>query len=313
MATNDDVIRNDIDLAATITVLRRGWRKIVVFIIVALAAAIAYLNIVSHRYAIEMRLAPVANSSNDGVSSKLSQLGGLAAVAGVSLPDSAGSGSFKLFVEALHSRDIADILARDPIIMHGAFAREWDGATQSWRQPAPIVETVTTVLKSMLGMSIRPFAPPGAARLQEWMSNEVAVDQNLKTPVVTVSLLDKDSAFAVHFLDRLASSIDAQLRQRALLRSNDYIRYLTARLPTVTLAEQRVAIAQALGEQERLKMAASSDRSYAAEVFEHPAASDRPMSPVPWKVLAIALMLGTILGIVATLIARPIKDAAAEP
>ena len=48
------------------------------------------------------------------------------------------------------------------------------------------------------------------------------------------------------------------LRERALLRTNDYIRYLSLRLQTVTLAEQHVAIAQALGEQERLKMAMSS-------------------------------------------------------
>ena len=293
-----------IDLAATLAVLRRRWRLIAGCVAIALLGAVAYLNLATYRYAVEMRVAPTATGSSDGLSSKLGQLGGLAAVAGVSLPDSGGSAAFKLYVEALHSRDVADLLALDPGILHGAFAREWDARTRTWRQPQGFVHDAAGAVKPLLGIPDRPFAPPGAARLEKWITDNVAVDQNLKTPVVTVTMMSDDPAFAVRFLDRLGTTVDTMLRQRALLRADDDIAYLSARLPTVTLAEQRVAIAQSLGEQERLKMAASSSRAYAADVFEHPAASDRPVTPVPTKILAVALLLGLAAGVALSFVLR---------
>lgn len=293
----DEITPGGIDLSATLAILRRRWMLIVGCVAVALIVSITYLNLAHYRYAVQMRVAPVALASGDGLSSKLSQFGGLAAAAGLSLPDAGGAGTFKLFVEALHSRDVANIMARDPKIMHGVFAREWDARTRTWQQPHGLVYNFAGAIKPILGVPPRLFAPPGSARLQKWLADEIAVDQNLKTPVVTITLMSEDPVFAIQFLDRLGTTIDAMLRERALSRTDDYIRYLTARLPTITLAEQRLAIFQALGEQERLKVAMSSNSPYAADLFEHPAASDRPVSPVPVKVLAIALLLGLVAGV----------------
>ncbi len=291
----------DVDLARTFRALVAGWRVIVASVVTTLVIAVIYLNIVPYRYEIEMRVAPVAGGGGDGLSSKLSSLGGLAAVAGVSLPDSGGAGSFKLFVEAVHSHDVALVLARDPEIMHRVFHRQWDAGSRTWRVPHGGLHLIASSLKPLLGTPERPFAPPGAAELQKWMTDEIGVDQNIKSPVVTLTLLSEDPVFAVYFFDRLTATIDAMLRRRALLRADDYIRYLSARLTTVTLAEQRVAIAQALGEQERLKMVASSDRPFSAEVFENPAATDRPVTPQPLKVLALAGVVGLGVGITAAL------------
>ncbi len=96
------------------------------------------------------------------------------------------------------------------------------------------------------------------------MSEQVAIDQNLKTPVVTVSVMSDDPAFAVYFLDRLTTTANAVLRQRALLRVNDWIRDL---------------------------------------MFESPAASDRPVTPVPAKTLALALVRGFAAGLKLVLVA----------
>ena len=297
MLSPDATADGAIDVAATLRHLGSRWKLIAAIVIGAVAVAVVYLQLTTYRYAVQMRVAPVASSTGDGLSTKLSSLGGLAAVAGVSLPDSGGSGSFKLYIESLHSRDVAEVLARDPVIMHGVFAREWDGRRKLWRRPEGFVFDAVTTAKSALGIPVQPWAPPGAARLQAWMAQQIVVDQNVKTPVVTISLSSEDPAFATFFLSRLGTTIDGLLRQRMLLRTDDYIRYLAARLPGVQLAEQRVAVAQALGEQERLKMVASSDRAYAAEVFEHPAASERPVTPLPAKVLGIAVLLGLAAGV----------------
>ncbi len=300
-----------IDVAATLRMLRAGWWLIVGCVVGALVIAIVYLDVVPYRYAVQMRVAPVAGSGGDGLSGKLSQFGGLAAAAGVALPDSGGSASFKLYVEALHSRDVADILARDGGLMHRIFYREWDAPARRWRPPGGLVHALSTTIKTLLGLPVLPWQPPGPARLAAWLDEQVDVDQNIKSPVVTVSMFSDDPALATAVLTELSGTIDELLRQRALIRTDDYIRYLAARLPTISLAEQRVAVAQALGEQERLKMVASSGRPYAAEVFEHPAASERPVTPSVGKVIVVAMFLGLAAGVGLALLRGPRHRAAA--
>jgi uncharacterized protein involved in exopolysaccharide biosynthesis len=297
MDPSDRALDGRVDVAAIIATLKARWRPIIIVPLVSIAIAILYLNVTPPRYEAQMRVIAAASSAGDGLSGKLSQFGGLAAVAGVSLPDSGGSSSFKLYVEAMHSRDVAEILARDASIMHGVFVSEWDASAKQWRPPSGIIYDTSKTIKPLIGLTNRSWEAPGSARLQIWMAQEIAVAQNAKSPVVTVSVRSKDPKFAIMFLKKLNLVIDKMLRARTLLRTDDYIRYLTARMPTIVLAEQRVAIAQALSEQERIKMVASSTRPYAAELFEHPAASDRPVSPEPIKVLAIATVLGLVFGL----------------
>lgn len=294
-----------IDMTAMLRILRQRWWIVFGCVVAALVVAIIYLAVVPYRYAVQMRVAPIAGTGGDGLSGKLSQFGGLAAAAGVALPETGGSGSFRLYVEALHSRDVADTIARDARLMHRIFYREWDPVARRWIPPGGGVHDVATAIKSLLGLPVLPWQPPGAARLAAWLNEQILIDQNVKIPVVTVSMFSADPALAIAVLNRLGESIDELLRQRTLVRTNNYIRYLTARLPTISLAEQRVAVAQALGEQERLKMVASSGQPYAAEVFEHPAASERPVTPNIGKTVAVALVLGLAAGIALAMLWGP--------
>ena len=294
-----------IDIAATLRTLRKRWWLVAGCVVTALVVAIVYLAVVPYRYAVQMRVAPVAGTGSDGLSGKLSQFGGLAAAAGVALPETGGSASFRLYVEALHSHDVADIMAHDAGLMHRIFYREWDPARHRWIPPAGTVHDLATTIKSALRLPVLPWEPPGAARLAAWLNEQIIIDQNVKTPVVTVSMFGADPALAIDVLTRLGGTVDELLRQRALIRTDDYIRYLAARLPTISLAEQRVAVAQALGEQERLKMVASSGQPYAAEVFEHPAASERPVTPNVGKTIVVALVLGLAAGIAFALLRGP--------
>src|SRR5690606_16351275 len=81
-----------------------------------------------------------------------------------------------------------------------------------------------------------------------------------------------------------------------LKRSSGNIAYLTEQLSKATVAEYREAIAQALSEQEKIRMASSSTAPFAAEPFGSAAASPRPTSPQPLLVLIVSIVGGGILG-----------------
>ena len=285
-----------IDWPTVGTTLRRGWWIIATTCLVALLLAVIYLRTATYSYTATMIVTPAQNSGMDGLSSRLGSLGGLASAVGVSLPDGAGGGTFKLYIEGLRSYDIARILASDPMLLHRLYPRKWNPVTRQWRRPEGLLVDSARAAKAVLGVPDVPWRAPDAAQLQILIDKRVSVEVNPRSPVATITFDDEDPAFARLFLERLHATVDGLLRRRTLLRTNDYIAYLTGRLRVSDLPEQKQSIVQTLADQERLRMAVSSSRPFAAEVFSGPAASSRPTSPMPVKVLVIALVVGIGLG-----------------
>jgi uncharacterized protein involved in exopolysaccharide biosynthesis len=86
------------------------------------------------------------------------------------------------------------------------------------------------------------------------------------------------------------------LRERAIKRTTDYIAYLSSTLSKVTVAEHRLALAQALSEQEKAAMVARSGASFAADILEAPWVASYPIFPRAFQTLALWTFVGSLLG-----------------
>jgi uncharacterized protein involved in exopolysaccharide biosynthesis len=298
MIAQESEFEQGLDLQYLIASIARRWRIVAVSILISLALSVLYLNFAKYKYTSTLVVAPAQSSSGKGLPGGL---GGLASLAGVGMPVDAATGSFQLYVEGLHSRAVAEALAKNPALMQGAFPDDWDARTQSWREPASFVGTIASGFKRLLGMPVFIWTPPDAARLNDFIDEEIAVDEKPKKAIVTISMADRDPAFANAFLAALSKASDDIIRARTVARTRDYIAYLTTRLETVTLAEHRSKLADSLSEQERTLMLASSGLPFAAESFGDPAATRLPTAPRPALVLAGALIFGLLLGIAAAL------------
>jgi uncharacterized protein involved in exopolysaccharide biosynthesis len=299
---NQFEIKPDQDAASVdvMELVHTVWsQRVVIFCCTAAALLIAviYLHIASYVYTATSNVTPLPSSGGGGISSKLGSLGGLAEMAGVSLPTGSGSDQFQLFLEGLHSRFAADGLAKNTGIMKVLYSGEWDEGSHGWRRPASAISFVVRLFKPILGFPNYPYEPPDGARLQDYLVAKVHVTQDAKTPVVTITYDHRDPLFAVEFLKALDKVVDEQLRQKALSRSAQNIAYLSEKLKSVTIAEQREALAQTLSEQEKSAMMANSGAPFAVEAFGEPFASYRPTQPQPVMVLATALLAGIFIGI----------------
>jgi uncharacterized protein involved in exopolysaccharide biosynthesis len=87
-----------------------------------------------------------------------------------------------------------------------------------------------------------------------------------------------------------------------LRRADNSIAYLSEKLKTVSVAEQRVALTATLSDQEKMRMMASSDAPYAADPIGPPTASFKPTSPLPTVVIVGSFVIGTLIGIVAAML-----------
>lgn len=276
------------------------WRdRLLVALVAALSvlAMIVYLNVATPRYTATLLVTP-AQSSGSGLSSSLRNLGGLASLAGVQLPQDGSSLAFLKYGENLQSRVAAERLAADPALMQQIFAAEWNTREKRWEKPASLPRTIVNGVKSMLGLWVQPWSEPGAARLQEYLERNVQVVQDQKRPLVTILFEHRDPAFAGQFLERLHAEVDDDLRDRGLARTGSNIAYITRKLEVVTVAEHRIALTEALGEQERARMTAESGAPFAAEPVSKVSVSFRPSFPRPTLFLAGALFLGLLLGAV---------------
>lgn len=276
-----------------LAVVWRGRRVLICVVAAALLVGALYLRFATYTYTATLSVIPVEAAGGSGLSSQIGSLGGLASLAGVSLPVGAGNSSFQLYVESMQSRAVADELARDEHLMSVVFAREWDSGSRTWRPPSGL-RTVKDFLLGLVGADGFRWHAPDGARLQEYLDDHLSVVQNAKKQVVTVTFSHRNPAFAARFLATLHSVVDDRVRQRTLARTSESIAYLTAKLATVTNIEHQKAIAQALSEQEKLRMMASSSAPFAAEPFGEPRSSYQPTHPQPMLVLVLSAVIGVL-------------------
>jgi uncharacterized protein involved in exopolysaccharide biosynthesis len=292
----DDTSSDQVSLYAILQIMWRRWFVIAICAGSAIVCAVIYLQIATYTYTAELKLSPVKQSLNIG-----SELSGLASIAGIALPKGLGQSSFGLYLETIRSRSVADALAKRQDLMKVLYKKEWNEDTQTWQENTNLFTPAIRLAKTLLGIRNYPYTPPDGARLQVYLNDYVRASENNRTTVVTVSYNNENSSFAVAFLDALHKEVDNELREKVLTRTNEYIKYLSRQLLTVTIAEYRETLIQVLTEQEKTRMMASSDAPYAADVVGIPSASFRPTFPLPIPVLLGALVIGIFMGILIVL------------
>lgn len=286
-----------VSLSQLVAVTVRGWRIVAVTVCVAILAAVIYLHFTPSIYTAELDVSPA--DTGGGVSKQLGSggLGDLAAIAGISLPAGSGGTQFELYVEGLQSYAVADALSKRTDLMKILFRKEWNENSQQWVNHVGIGGTIKNGIKFLLGIPVAPWQPPNGARVKQFLEQEVKIDQTPKKLLVTISFQNEDPEFAVYFLKTLHETTDNLLRQKQLQRATSYANYLNNKLATVTVTDYRAALSQSLIEQEKTKMAASSNVPFAAQPLGNPGVPEKPSSPQGVLILVGATALGFFLGI----------------
>ncbi len=280
-------------------IVQKRWRLVIFTGIIFLSFGLIYLHIATYRYSVELILAPVTSNSQPHLSTQLSNL---AALGGITINNEGAGDQFARFVEDINSRGVADALANNRTIMTTVFAGEWNRQLGQWGPQQGALHTVGAIARFVVGVPTRSWHPPGGAELQVYIRNRILIIQSAQNPFLTIKILSKDPVFGEYFLEELSNEVNSVLKRQVLTRTDAQIRYLTKTLQTVTVTEHRAALTQALLEQERMRMAASSSLPFAAEPLGPPSVSLQPVSPNPAAVIGVALLAGVFLGIFIALV-----------
>jgi uncharacterized protein involved in exopolysaccharide biosynthesis len=219
-----------------------------------------------------------------GLGSALGQLSGLASLAGIQL----GGESSKLeeALAVLRSRQFTEKFIADEQLMPQLFPRKWDARAGKW--------------------TVAPNEAPTLADGYKKFNGKVrTVSHDKKTNLVTVAIEWPDPVAAARMSNEIIARLNAEMRARAIARTNAAVGYLQKELEATTAVDTRAAISRLMEAQINQRMYANVTQEYSLRVIDRALPSDPKDVAKPKKamLLALGVTLGLVLGAIGVLAA----------
>lgn len=233
-------------------------------------------------YVVSATLAPQTEDESSGVLAGLgSQVGGLAALAGISLDNA--SQQKEEAIAILNSKSFAYAFFRERNLLPELFPEKWNNETKRWTTDAEDTPTMGDAWE-LFDRHVRD------------------VHEDRKTGMVTLSIEWTDRVEAVEWTGELVSRLNEVMRRRAIEEAETSLTYLNRELDKSSSIDIRQAIYRLIETQIKKVMLANVRAEYSMRVIDPPVMPDADRFDRPKVVPAILLggICGLLLGAIAS-------------
>lgn len=275
-----------------INLVRRRPKIFLATALLVMVAVIAHGFLGIKQYRATVKMMPQQNEmGGGGLSGLMSEFGGLASLAGISL----GGVDEQESIAWLNSRALFTLFVNEQNLMPILFDDEWDAAAGRWRAGLKRIPTMDDAW-AMFDKQIR------------------RVNNDPKTRLITLEITWKDRQKAALWANELVRLANEEMRQRALRESAASMASLEEQLSHADAVELRASIARLLQTQLNRSAVAKSRADYALNVLDPAVVSDarRFVSPRRFLLLIISLPLGLFIGLCVVLALRFARELAAQ-
>lgn len=214
--------------------------------------------------------------TNDRVESSLiSQFGGFASLAGINL----GSRDDVEPLAVLKSRGFAQNFIEDHGLTTVLLADKWDAANSQWRGSKrnwPDIRDAVTYFDKKVRRVI----------------------QDRKTGLVTLAVEWKNPDIAAQWANRMASKLNDQMRNRAIVESTENVRYLRAEIAANNLVALQQPMSKLLELELQKLMLARNNKQFSFRVVDTARAPKKSIRPQLVPSVALGTVLGALLSVV---------------
>ncbi len=286
----------EITFSKLFQIILSGWRVIAGSAALCFLISLVLLSGAGTTYTAKMTVAPMPSEASSGVSnstisSALSLLGqGQAA---------SGNQTFGHYLLLYSSLSMAERMQQKYHLLQQINVNSWDAAHQTWIQPPSWRPFFLGWLFSLSHVPM--WTPPDTTTLATYLQNKVIVQSSLRSDVVTISYTDRDPAFAKQLLMELHNEANDLLRQQAQERASQKVTYLASQLSKIDVADYRETLLLLLSEQQKTLLLTQPGLPYAAEIIDPPSTPPTPSSPRPVLTVAVAILVGLVLGVLIVL------------
>ena len=290
--SSPSVEEDEIDLLELIRTLLQAWKSIVGITILSTGLAVAYAFYVPESFKAETLLAP-AQEESSSTSSALSQFGGLAAMAGITIPSSS---NVERVLATLESREFLKKFISSRNLLPIIFEENWDKSFESWIE-----------IEGQEEITLEDGIIP--------LQGAIEVDKD-KSGLITLSISWADPEVAAQWANDLVQQLNEQLREQAITDSQKRVGYLEKELAKTTLQDMRAVLYSLLESEKQKAMLANVNEDFALEVIDPAVAPEIREKPKRKLIVALGGVCGGFLGIFAVFFAQflqKLKSPSSDP
>ena len=297
--TNDQY-DDEIDLRELFGVLWGNKIKIIGITAVFAVVSVIYALSVPNQYKASALLAP-AQQQSGGLSGALGQLGGLASLAGVSIGGGESSEA-QVAQEIMKSWSFIEGFIADNDLAVEVYAAEgWSRESNQLKFDNDVyaVKTKTWLVEND---NIGRLGPPTSWQLFEKFSEMLAVSEDKKSGLISISIEYYSPQIAKRWLDLYISSINKHMQARQVVKVSNNIEYLEAQIEKTSITEMQEVFYTIIEEQIKSQMLAEASPEYAFVAVSPSMVPEEKSQPKRALICILGTLLGGILSVLTVLV-----------
>ena len=296
MQENEPYFDDEIDLRELFNVLWTAKKLIIQITAIFAIGSVAYSLSLTNYYKSESLLIARSASETQG----LSQFGGLAAMAGVSLPSS-GDDKAAQTIELIKSRKfVKHLMTFDDILPSIMAAKTYNSGSQEllFDQELYDSETKTWKRKPKKNGPIIPSYLEAHKAYKSMMS----ISQDKTTGFISINIEHISPLFAKELLELIIRESNELLRKKDMEESKQGLGYLTSELSKTPFVEIKGSINALIEVQLETQMLAQIHQDYILIEIEPPFIPEKKSKPSRALICVLGTMLGGMLSVLIVLI-----------
>ena len=275
--------KDEIDLLELVRTLLKSWKLIVGSTTLCVVSSIVYAILSPEVYKAQTLLAPVREEKNN--SSTMSRFGGLAAMAGISIP---GDSNVEQVIATLKSGKFLRFYIEKNELLPLLFEEFWDAQGKEWKFSEDIK---------------KPTAVNAVATFRDL----IEIDRDVKSGLITLEVSWRNPKVAAEWANDLVKQLNKQLREKAIADSRKRVGYLEQELAKTTLKDMQDVLYNLLESEKQKAMLANVNEDFALEVIDPATIPKSREKPKRKLIVALGGLFGGFLGIFAVFFVQFLK------
>lgn len=294
-------IGDEIDLRELFDAFWKGKWIIIVTTIVFAVGAVLYSLSLPNIYKSDALLAPAESSSGGGLSKMASQLGGLAALAGVNL-DAGESSQTDLAVQVMKSRQFVEaFISKHDLLVPLMAGKDWDLANNKLILDEDLYSPSSGEwLREPNGL--RGTTPTAQEAFEVFNKEILSVNQDKESGLYTVAVKYYSPYLAQQWVNWLIEDINKVMRERTIAETSQNLAYLNAQLQKTAVADMQSMFYKLIEEQTKSLMLAEVQEEFIFKIVDPAVVPELEDGPKRALICVLGTLLGGMLGIAIVLL-----------
>ncbi len=224
------------------------------------------------------------------------QFGGLASLAGISLPSS-GNDKVTTALEVMKSRQFAwDLSVKHDLFVDLLASKGWDRSDNSLVVDPDVYNETTK--EWLEGSLLTGEKGPTSWLVHREMSKRLQLTQNKKTGILTISVEHYSPYVAQEWVNYIIAETNRVMREKDIQQAEQSVNYLKSQIENTSIAEMKSVFYQLIEDQIQTMMLANVNDEYVFKVLDPAMVEELKVKPKRAVATLLALFLGGFFGVV---------------